>query len=141
MVCGKIKQDKVCTVNKYPVFILFSCKVIATFFASLTSLIQEMKEATRVKTVGLWGVLQPRPSTKLVTPCTYHLPSLPLQFNGPPESPCKVVGDTEGSGNWDCLLDACKPWVAWWFLTWHADLLSPPAHTMVVFAELPHQSL
>jgi len=26
-------------------------------------------------------------------------------------------------------------------LTWHADLLAPPAQTMVVFAELPHQSL
>lgn len=27
------------------------------------------------------------------------------------------------------------------FLTWHADLLPPPAHTMLVFTELPHQSL
>lgn len=52
-----------------------------------TSLIQGMKAATRVKTVGLFGVLHPRPSTKLVTPSTYHFPSLPLQFRGPPESP------------------------------------------------------
>lgn len=62
---------------------------------SSTSLIQEMKLATRVKTVGLWNVLQPRPSTKLVTPSTYHLPSLPLQFKGPPESPCKIVAYPE----------------------------------------------
>lgn len=58
---------------------------------SLTSLIQGMKEATLVNIVGFWGVLHPLPLTKLVTPSTYHLPSLPLQFRGPPESPWKMT--------------------------------------------------
>lgn len=97
----------------------FSCKgIMAVHVALLTSLIQEMKVATRVKTVGLWGVLQPRPSTKLVTPCTYHLPSLPLQFRGPPESPWKIMADIRAnkmfyasSEEWSCVV---VPHVARW---------------------------
>lgn len=55
----------------------------------LTSLIQVMYEATRVKTVGLFLVLQPSPDPKLTMPCTSHaLP--PWQLRGPPESPCCI---------------------------------------------------
>lgn len=69
----------------------------------LTSLIHGKKEATRVKTVGFLGVLHPRPSTKLVTPSTYHLLSGPLQFRGPPESPCKFQTDCYSSSRWSIL--------------------------------------
>lgn len=53
----------------------------------LTWEIQGMKDATLVNTLGFLGVLQPLPLTKLLTPWTYHFPSRPLQFRGPPESP------------------------------------------------------
>lgn len=71
--------------------IRLQCYIIQTYWTIwsvtlFTSLIQGIKAATWVKPVGLFGVLYPRPSTKLVTP-TYHFPSLPLQFRGPPESP------------------------------------------------------
>lgn len=101
----------------------------------LTSLIQGMKEATRVNTVGLWVALQPRPSTKLVTPCTYHLPSPPRQLRGPPESPWNTAADDQ-TGPTARVARLPRSFL----LTWHADLLPPPAQTMVVFAELPHQS-
>ena len=42
-----------------------------------------------MNTVGFMGVLHPLEETKLVTPCTYQTPSAPLQFRGPPESPCR----------------------------------------------------
>lgn len=97
------QKDNVCTVNKWPAIIMSSCYIVA----SCTSLIQGMKEATRVKTVGFWGVLHPRPSTKLVTPCTYHWPSLPWQFRGPPESPWKRMdGRLRSNGTWCCLFKA-----------------------------------
>lgn len=53
----------------------------------LTSLSQSVKADVRVKTVGFFTSLQTRVETKLVTPWMYHLPSLPRQFRGPPESP------------------------------------------------------
>lgn len=78
-------------------YMLYGC--LMPFVSSLTSLIQGMKVATRVNIVGFFGVLQPFPCTKLVTPCTYHLPSLPSQLRGPPESPWKVMTDIRATDN------------------------------------------
>lgn len=61
---------------------------VLLFWRKLTSAIHWVKDEVRVNTVGFCRVLHPREETKLVTPWTYHLPSPPLQFRGPPESPC-----------------------------------------------------
>lgn len=59
----------------------------------LTSLSQSPKAEMRVKTVGFFTSLQVREETKLVTPWTNHLPSWPIQFRGPPESPWRQKKD------------------------------------------------
>lgn len=76
----------------------------------LTSLSQSVKADVRVKTVGFFTSLQTREETKLVTPWTYHLPSWPKQFRGPPESPCVRNRDTVWSSrpySWQVSVCCC----------------------------------
>jgi len=52
-------------------------------------LIHFTSEATRVKTDGFRGLAQPL--LKLVSPTSFHLPSLDIHWRGPPESPKHVL--------------------------------------------------
>ncbi len=68
------------------------CEYIASVKASWCTLsIQSLKADTRVKTVGFFTVLQPKPETKLAIPCTSQTPAEFLQFRGPPESPWGMI--------------------------------------------------
>lgn len=113
----------------------------------LTSLSQSLKAEMRVKTVGLFTSLQVREETKLVTPWTYHLLSGPKQFRGPPESPWDKEKE-HGLKRRTCFMLRQHILLAQRFCffggfshTLHPEMMSPPAHIMVLFTTEPHQSL